>query len=43
MGGIPLGGGPTISETIEVVFGKGEVPHDPDVYDARDVARSIRP
>ncbi len=43
VGGIPLGGGPTISETIEVVLGKGELPHEPDVYDAHDVARSIKP
>ena len=43
VGGIPLGGGPTLSETIEVVMGKGPPAHDPAVYDARDVERSIKP
>ena len=43
VGGIPLGGGPMLSETIEVVMGKGPTPRgDPSVYDARDVAMSIK-
>jgi hypothetical protein len=41
--GIPLGGGQMLSETIEVVMGRGPTPQgDPSVYDARDVSRSIR-
>ena len=43
IGGIPLGGGPILSQTIEVILGKGAPPHEADVYDARDVERSIRP
>ncbi len=43
VGGIPLGGGPILSETLEVAMGKGQPAHEPDVYDAHDVARSIRP
>jgi hypothetical protein len=41
VGGIPLGGGPVLSETMEIVMGKGQPPRDPDCYDAHDVARSI--
>ena len=44
VGGIPLGGGPLISETLEIVMAKGPPPQgDPTVYDAHSVAKSIRP
>jgi hypothetical protein len=33
--GFSLGGGPSVSSTIEVVMGKGERPRGLDVYDAR--------
>ncbi len=42
VGGIPLGGGPLLSETLEIVLGKGPRPQDPAAYDARDIARSIK-
>jgi hypothetical protein len=41
-GGIPLGGGPALVATLEVMMGKGPKPADPDVYDARGVQRSLR-
>ena len=40
-GGFYLGGGPTQSVTLEIQLGKGPVPSDRDVYDARDVSRTI--
>jgi len=40
--GIPLGGGPALTATLEVLMGKGPRPGDGDVYDARGVQRSIR-
>jgi len=40
--GIPLGGGPALTTTLEVLMGKGPKPGDGDVYDARGVQRSIR-
>ena len=44
LGGIPLGGGPLISETLEVVMAKGPAPKgDPAVYDAHSIEQSIRP
>ena len=44
VGGIPLGGGPLISETLEIVMAKGPAPKgDPAVYDAHSIAQSIRP
>ena len=43
VGGIPLGGGPILSETLEVVMGKGQPARAPDIYDAHDVVRSIKP
>ena len=43
VGGIPLGGGPILSETLEVVMGKGPSAHAPDIYDAHDIVRSIQP
>lgn len=36
-----LGPGPAISSSVEVVFGKGARPGDRDVYDAREIVRSI--
>src|SRR6185369_1173595 len=38
-GGIPLGGGPALVATLEVLMGKGPKPSDGDVYDARGVQR----
>ena len=36
-----LGGGPSLSSTIEVVMGRGPKPPGLDVYDAREVRRAI--
>ncbi|MDP2259249.1 MAG: hypothetical protein Q8J89_05990 [Caulobacter sp.] len=36
-----LSGGPALSRTLEVMAGKGPVPKDRDVYDARDIVRVI--
>lgn len=36
-----LGGGPSLTTTIEVVMGRGERPRDGDVYDARALRRSL--
>lgn len=36
-----LSGGPAHSRTLEVMAGKGPVPRQPDVYDARDIVRVI--
>lgn len=36
-----LSGGPAFSRTLEVMAGKGPVPREPDVYDARDIVRVI--
>lgn len=41
-GGIPLGGGPALVTTLEVLMGKGPKPGDRDVYDARGVQHSLR-
>lgn len=41
-GGIPLGGGPILAATLEVLMGKGPKPTDSDVYDARGVEREMR-
>ncbi len=43
VGGIPLGGGPILSQTMEILLGKGAVPREPDVYDARSLEGSIHP
>ncbi len=44
VGGIPLGGGPLLSQTLEIVMAKGDPPRgDPTVYDAHQVSASIRP
>lgn len=42
-GGIPLGGGPELVATLEVLMGKGPKPDDGDVYDAHGVRRAIGP
>lgn len=36
-----LGPGPTITSSLEVVFGKGLRPNDADVYDAADIIRNV--
>jgi len=36
-----LGPGPAVSSSVEVVFGKGPRPRDADVYDARDIVRTV--
>ena len=36
-----LGGGPRLSTTLEIKLGRGPTPREPDVYDARDVRRTI--
>ena len=44
VGGIPLGGGPQLSETLEILMARGEAPKgDPAVYDAHGVQQSIKP
>ena len=44
VGGIPLGGGPQLAETMEIVMAKGPAPKgDAAVYDARSIEQSIRP
>lgn len=40
---VPLGGGPQLTETLEVVMGTGPKPQGASVYDARGVQASIRP
>jgi hypothetical protein len=40
--GVPLGGGPALVTTLEVLMGKGPKPADGDVYDARGVQQAIR-
>jgi len=39
--GVPLGGGPALVSTVEVLMGKGPRPPEGDVYDARGVQRAI--
>lgn len=36
-----LGGGAQLSQTVEVVMGRGSAPRDADVYDARAIRREI--
>jgi len=43
VGGIPLGGGPILAETIEIVMSKGVAPRAPNAYDAHGIVSSIRP
>lgn len=38
-----LGAGPALAQSLEVLFGKGPAPRDPEVYDAREVRRNIGP
>lgn len=40
---IPLGGGPSVAQTIEVVMGRGERPRGADVYDARALRQNLGP
>ena len=40
-GGIPLGGGPVLVTSLEVLMGKGPKPGSPDTYDARGVRQSL--
>jgi hypothetical protein len=40
--GFDLGGGPSVTASLEVTMGKGPRPPTPDVYDARGVQESIR-
>jgi hypothetical protein len=35
--------GPVLAQTLEVLMGKGPPPHDADVYDAREIRRTIGP
>ncbi len=38
-----LGGGPALAQTLEIVMGKGSAPKDADIYDAREIRKSIGP
>ena len=38
-----LGGGPALAQTLEIVMGKGAPPKDADIYDAREIRKSIGP
>ena len=39
----PIGGGPRLSETLEILLGKGPVPTDGEAYDARQVQANLTP
>ena len=39
--GFPVGGGPRVAETLEVVLGRGSLPEGGDAYDAREVRESL--
>jgi hypothetical protein len=39
--GFDLGGGPRVSQTLEILMGHGEAPREPDVYDAHEVIRAM--
>ena len=41
--GIPLGGGPPLASTLDILMGKGPKPADIDVYDARGVRETLGP
>ncbi len=43
VGGIPLGGGPILSETMEIQLFRGQAPREADAYDAHELTRAIRP
>lgn len=36
-----LGGGPSLTQSLEVVMGRGSPPRDADIYDAREIRRTI--
>ncbi|ADG10020.1 hypothetical protein B7G68_07870 [Caulobacter segnis] len=36
-----LGPGPSVAQSIEVVFGKGPTPRDRDAYDAREIVKTV--
>ena len=38
-----LGGGPSLTSSIEVVMGRGERPRGPDTYDARALRENLAP
>lgn len=38
-----LGGGPALAQSLEIVMGKGTSPQNTDVYDAREIRKSIGP
>ena len=40
---VPIGGGPQIGRSIEIVTGRGPVPTDGGAYDARGVERNLGP
>ncbi len=40
---VPLGGGPQIGRSIEIVAGKGPVPTEGNAYDAHGVAKNLGP
>jgi len=40
---VPIGGGPQIGRSIEIVAGKGPLPTDSEAYDARGVQRNLGP
>ncbi len=39
--GFSLGGGPAVASTLEVVMGRGERPRGADIYDARELRKSL--
>ncbi len=41
--GFDLSGGPQLTSHIDILMGKGDPPHDPDVYDARAVRKAVGP
>ncbi len=41
--GFGFGGEPAPAASLEVLFGRGPAPREPDVYDAREVVGSISP
>ncbi len=38
-----LGGSPALAQSLEIVMGKGAPPQNADVYDAREIRKSIGP
>ena len=41
--GFSLGGGPSVTATLEVLMGRGERPRGPAVYDARSLRQNLAP